>query len=148
MKPRLQTSKPNPLKAFLCIAAYMPMVLGGAGTFVLCFGQGGHLAFEFAHEGGHDHTSSHMEGSETEHHGSISDDGCSTCFDIPLTVDNTDPHTVKDDITSTTVLLACESLCAASVAVIRADEDLLTLSHRPPPLRHSIDELSTIVLRT
>lgn len=148
MKPRLQTTNLNPLKAFLCIAAYLPMMFGSAGAFVLCFGQGGHLAIEFAHEGDHDHTSSHMEGSEAEHHGSISDDGCSSCFDIPLTVDQTDPHTVKDDVSRTMAILACESVRTASFVVVRADEDLLTLSHRPPPLRHSIDELSTTVLRT
>lgn len=148
MKPRLQTSKSNPLRAFLCITAYLPMMLGGAGTFVLCFGQGGHLAIEFAHDGGHDHTSSHMEGSDAEHHGSISDDDCNSCFDIPLTVDNTDPHTVKEGVTQTTALLACESVRPASIAADRTDEDLLILSSRPPPLRHPLEELSTTVLRT
>ena len=148
MKPRLQTSKPNPLKAFLCIAAYLPMMFGSAGAFVLCFGQGGHLAVEFAHEGGHDHSNSHMEGSEAEHHGSISDDVCNSCFDIPLTVDHTDPHTVKESDIRTTALIACESVRVASVAADRTDEILVRISSRPPPSLHSLKELSTTVLRT
>ena len=148
MKSRLQTSRPNPLKAFLCIAAYLPMMFGSAGAFVLCFGQGGHLAVEFAHEGGHDHSNSHMEGSEAEHHGSISDDECTSCFDIPLTVDHTDPHTIKEGDTRTTPLIVCESVRTASVAVDRTDEILVRLSSRPPPLLHSLEELSTTVLRT
>jgi hypothetical protein len=149
MKPRLQKSNQHPLKVLLCIAAYLPMMLGGAGTFVLCFGQGGHIAIEFAHDGAHDHSSNHLEGSEAEHHGSISDDGCNSCFDLPLTVDRTDPHTVKEDVTRTVTLLAFDSARAASVAADSTDDDLAILPHRPPPaLHHSLGELGTIVLRT
>lgn len=148
MNSEPKTSNPNPIKVILCIAAYLPMMLGGAGTFVLCFGQGGHLAIEFAHDGAQDHSSNHLEGSEADHHSSISDDGCNSCFDIPLTVDYAVPHTVKKDVTRTVALLVFDSVRAASFTADRADEDLAILSHRPPPLRHSLAELSTIVLRT
>jgi hypothetical protein len=124
------------------------MMFGGAGAFVLCFGQGGHLAIEFAHEGGHDHTSNHMEGHDTEHHGSISDDGCNSCFDLPLTVDNTEPHTVTKDETRTETHHAHESVMTASCTVDPARERLFTVTDRSPPLRHSLENLATVILRT
>lgn len=124
------------------------MMLGGAGTFVLCFGQGGHLAIEFAHEGGHDHAGNHLEGSGAEHPDSISDDGCNSCFDIPLSAGHADPHTVKDNVTRTAALHAVGSMQPVSFVADPTDEKPVLLSNRPPPIYLSLEELSTIVLRT
>ena len=144
-----KTSNSSRFKAFLCVAAYLPMMLGGAGTFVLCFGQGGHLAVEFAHEGGHDHAGNHLDGSGVQHNGSISDDGCNACFDIPLTAGHADPHTVKENTTRIAALHAIDSMQAASCAEYRTDDGPALLSNKPPlPSWHALEELSTIVLRT
>jgi hypothetical protein len=149
MNPVSKTSKSDHFKVLLCIAAYLPMMFGGAGAFVLCFGDGGHLASEFAHEGGHDHSANHLEGSDVEHHGSIFDDCCNTCFDIPLTIDHADPYTVKKCDNRTVILLVKESTQTASCSANRTDENIAFISRRPPPpLLHSLEGLSTIVLRT
>ncbi len=148
MNPGPRTSSPSRFKAFLCVAAYMPMMLGGAGTFVLCFGQGGHLAIEFAHEGGHDHAGNHLDGSGAKHNGSISGDGCNACFDIPLSSSNDDPYTVKDKITRTDALQVVGSIQTASCASDPSRDKPVPHSNGPPPLRHSLEELGTTVLRT
>ena len=148
MRSRHFTSKRHSFRALLCVAAYLPMMFGGAGAFVLCFGQGGHLAIEFAHEGGHDHTSNHMEGHDTGHHGSISGDGCNTCFDIPLTADNTAPHMTTGKEIRTETLLAHESVLAASCAGVQADPFQILLQDMPPPQLQSLEDIGTIILRT
>ena len=125
------------------------MMLGGAGTFVLCFGQGGHLAIEFAHEGGHDHAGNHLDGTGAGHSDSISGVGCNSCFDIPLSSGRDDPHTVKDNSTRTVARQVIGSMQPESCAPDPTFDKPIPLSNGPPPpARHPLEELSTTVLRT
>jgi hypothetical protein len=124
-------------------------MFGGVGAFVVCFGEGGHLAIEFAHEGGHDHSSNHMEGFEAVRHDAISGDACNPCFDIPLTADRTDPHTTSRDTAGAAASLDSDSMLAASVVADRPYADHTVLSRvSPPPSRHFLEVLETTVLRT
>ena len=150
MKSLLDRSNLNTIKGLACIAAYLPMMLGGVGTFVLCFGDGGHLALELLHEDSHNHAGSHPTGHEADHHASVSNGICNPCFDIPLTVETADPHVVKVGNPRTEILAAGESAGTVISAGDYPSEDMLVVLTRgtPPPPPRSLQALSTIVLRT
>ena len=76
------------LEVVVMLVAFLPALLSGAGDFVLCFGEGGHVAIEFAH---HDpcfpHRDDASEGSAGHAAPDDFDELNSTCFDIPIAID-------------------------------------------------------------
>ncbi len=140
---------PGIFKVLVCIAACLPVMLGGAGGLVLCFGHSGHIAIELAHDDTHHSPDDHRENKSSEQHPAPSHEDCNTCFDIPLTIENTD-HILFDKKASRIAdLLACDPAPSVHTATIRNDGNLTVLAHRLSlPLPDSLKELRTTVLRT
>jgi hypothetical protein len=87
-------------KITMCLTAIMMVVLGGAGDFVLCIGEDGHIAFEVAHSdpcGSRGEGSG--EGSPPHADQSILKVEYTTCFDIPITVHSTIQHAYHKSLT-------------------------------------------------
>ncbi len=87
MKPRFRT-----IRWALCLAAFLPVMLGGGAQYVLCLGEGGRLAVETANDGrcipsreeGRCGGGDHEEGIHDE-----SERQCGPCTDLPLTAKGT-----------------------------------------------------------
>ncbi len=149
MNSRSKLMIPGILKALVCIAACLPVMLGGSGGLVLCFGQGGHIAIELAHDDAHHSPDDQSDDDSSEHPRVQSHEDCNSCFDIPLTVEKTDQLLFDKKVSRIAGLLACDSASSVPASAVRTDGDLSILAHQLSlPLPNFIEELRTTVLRT
>lgn len=76
----------------LCLAAFLPVMIGGGAQYVLCLGEGGRLAIETANDGRCVPSREEGRGGGGDHEEGIHDESewqCGTCTDLPLTVKGT-----------------------------------------------------------
>lgn len=85
----------RPLKSvrlFLCLAAFLPVMLGGGAQYVLCLGEGGRLAVETANGGRCVPSREEGRCGGDDHGEGIHDESlrqCGQCTDLPLTIKET-----------------------------------------------------------
>ena len=139
-------------KSVMCLVAVLPVVLGGAGGLVLCFGEDGHIAIEVAHgepcysyegRGGERPPAHASEGTIDVLH--------PTCFDIPITMPGLLEHVYhqslsggddgREYIPQPLYALHQSPGAASQQAAIRGIG-----FGPPPPIRHSLIEHRTTVL--
>lgn len=95
----------NLYKVMPCLMACLCAVIAGTGNFVLCLGENGHIAIEFAHNDPCHSSRGHAEESSMEPHRGISDEHCCSCFDIPITVEDIDELHFGSNFSKTADLL-------------------------------------------
>lgn len=84
-----------PLKSIrwaLCLAAFLPVMLGGGAQYVLCLGEGGRLAVETANDGRCIPSREEGRCGGGGHEKGIHDESgrqCGPCTDLPLTAKGT-----------------------------------------------------------
>lgn len=139
--------KPNLSRAVLCLAAVVPLLFAGAGDLVLCFGENGHVAVEFAHRDPcHSSKDRPDEAPAGSRHGTPGNHCCS-CFDIPVTFENADQHPIDNSIHKITGLLARGPAHFDIIAAPETGSDAeILLQAPPPPFRTSLASLRTTVL--
>jgi|GEM_PF-2756543 len=134
-------------KIVLCFAVFTSLVLGGAGILVLCFGEAGHIAIEFAHNNPCHSSHDHSEKPSADPQQRISNEDCCSCFDIPITIDYTDQHLLNKNHSKITDPLNGGSVYSTSVTAGNTDRKSVSfLSHFPLPLSNSLDLVRTTVL--
>jgi hypothetical protein len=136
-------------RALACIAACLPLILGGAGSLVLCFGHGGHIAIEPVHDYLHHSHDDHRDEHSGDYHMVLSHEDCNSCFDIPLTVEEADQLLFDKDARRIASLFACDPAQSSPIAAIRTDGNFSGSAHPSHfPLPNSLEALRTTVLRT
>ena len=149
MNSRSKLMIPNLFKALVCIAVCLPVTLGGVGGLVLCFGHGGHIAIELAHDGAHHSPEDHRDDKPGEQHRVLPHEECNTCFDIPLTIEKADQILFDKKVSRISDLLALDPAPSVGRAAIRTYGNLSVPSHQlSMPIPNCIEELFTTVLRT
>ncbi len=136
-------------KVSVCIAACLPVMLGGAGGLVLCLGHGGHIAIEPVHEVPHHSPDDHRDDHPGEHNLSLSHGDCTSCLDIPLSVEKADQLLVIKSASRIVELSDLAPATSALSAAARTDRDSSGLAYRlSASIPGSLEELRTTVLRT
>lgn len=149
MNSRSKLMAPSLFKTLVCIAACLPVMLGTAGSLVLCFGHGGHIAIELAHDGAHHSPDDQRDDKSSEHPRVLSHEDCNACFDIPITVEKAGQIPFKKSVSRTAGFLAHNSAQPGRLAADHTDEEsTIPAYHSLLPPRNSLGELRITVLRT
>jgi hypothetical protein len=135
--------------ALACAAACIPVAAGGGNGLVLCFGQGGHIAIELAHDDTHRSPDDHRDDQSGEHHPILTHDHCHSCLDIPLTVAKANQTFIDKKISRIRELSGYVAMTATRAAAVRPDLNSSGFAHRlSAPAPDLLEELRTTVLRT